>query len=244
MEPKVMIKMKGVTVRFNLAKERVDNLKEYCIKMFKGELFFQEFLALQNVNLTVHRGEAWGIVGRNGSGKSTLLKVISGILRPWKGSVKRYGTLAPLIELSAGVDGNLTGRENIYLNGALLGYDRRFMTEHFDEIVDFAEIHKFLDVPVKNYSSGMKARLGFSVATLVRPEILIVDEVLAVGDKDFQQKCMKRMQEMLAGDTTLLFVSHNNAAIRKLCQKAVWLEHGKVVMSGDVSKVCEAYEAS
>ena len=176
------------TVRFNMASERIDNLKEYFVKFVKRELMFKEFLALKEISFKVKKGESWGIIGTNGSGKSTLLKLICGILKPYKGTVVMNGTVAPLIELGAGFDGDLTARENIFLNGAVLGYDKRFMSNHFDEIVDFAELRGFLDMPIKNYSSGMAARLGFAIATVVRPDILICDEVLAVGDYAFQQK--------------------------------------------------------
>ena len=192
----LVVDVKDVTVRFNLANQKVDNLKEYVIKMLKRELMFQEFLALKDVSLQVRKGEAWGIIGTNGSGKSTLLKVISGILKPYKGSVDVKGSIAPLIELGAGFDGDMTARENIFLNGCVLGHSEKYMKEHFDEIVDFAELWDFLDSPIKNYSSGMKARLGFAVATTVKPQILIVDEILAVGDYKFRKKCEKRMNEM------------------------------------------------
>lgn len=242
MDEKVMIEVKDAAVRFNLSSEKIDNLKEYFVKLVKRELMFQEFFALDGVDLTVRRGESWGIIGKNGSGKSTLLKLISGILKPYRGSVKTYGSIAPLIELQAGFDGRLTARENVFLNGAILGHSREFMLEHFDEIIDFAEVRRFVDVPVKNFSSGMSARLGFALATMVQPEILIVDEVLAVGDKAFQQKCEARMQEMLANNTTLLFVSHSCPAVRRMCKKALWLNGGKAVMSGDSAEVCAAYE--
>lgn len=238
---KVVIQVQNATVRFNMACERICNLKEYFIKVLKRELLFQEFLALKNIDLTIREGESWGFVGVNGSGKSTLLKLICGILKPYKGTVKTYGHIAPLIELGAGFDGELTARENIFLNGAVLGHSEKFMREHFDEIVDFAELHSFLDMPIKNYSSGMAARLGFSVATMVRPEILIVDEILAVGDYAFQQKCQKRMQEMLADGTTLLFVSHSIDDVKNLCKNAMWLSHGEALMSGTSNEVCDAY---
>lgn len=236
-----MIKVTGATVRFNMASEKIDNLKEYFVKLIKKELMFQEFLALQDVSFEVKRGEAWGLVGTNGSGKSTLLKLICGILKPYKGSVEIHGSIAPLIELGAGFDGELTATENIYLNGAVLGYSKEFMDGHYDEIVDFAELHDFMNMPIKNYSSGMAARLGFAIATIVRPEILIVDEVLAVGDVAFQEKCQKRMQEMLDGGTTLLYVSHSMETVRQICNHAIWLNKGKVVMSGEVEDVCNAY---
>lgn len=239
-----VIKVEHATVRFNMASERIDNLKEYFVKLVKHQLMFQEFLALKDVSFEVKRGEAWGLVGTNGSGKSTLLKLICGILKPYKGTVTVNGSIAPLIELGAGFDGELTARENIYLNGAVLGYSKEFMDAHYDEIVDFAELHNFMDMPIKNYSSGMAARLGFAIATIVRPEILIVDEVLAVGDVAFQEKCQRRMQEMLAGGTTLLFVSHSVDTVRALCDHAIWINKGDVMMTGEVNEVCNAYLAS
>lgn len=240
-DKRVMIDVDYVTIRFNLANQKVDNLKEYFVKMIKKELMFQEFLAVQDISFQVREGEAWGLIGSNGSGKSTMLKAISGILKPYKGSVTVNGSVAPLIELGAGFDQELTARENIFLNGCVLGHTEKFMQEHFDEIVDFAELHKFLDSPIKNYSSGMKARLGFSVATMVRPEILIVDEILAVGDYKFRQKCEKRMTEMLSGGTTLLYVSHNINEVKRLCDHAIWIDKGIARMQGEVNEVCDAY---
>ena len=236
-----VIEVDNVTIRFNKASEKVDNLKEYFIKLVKKELIFQEFLAVKDVSFKVKRGEAWALIGSNGSGKSTLLKAISGILKPYKGSIKTTGEIAPLIELGAGFDANLTARENIYLNGTVLGHSKKYMDEHFDEIVDFAELWDFLDSPIKNFSSGMSARLGFAIATIVRPDILIVDEILAVGDYSFKNKCMERMNEMLGGGTTLLFVSHSTEQVKELCDHAVWLDHGVARMVGDVDTVCDAY---
>ena len=205
---------------------------------------FKEFLALKDINFSVKQGEAWGIVGTNGSGKSTLLKLICGILKPYKGSVSINGSIAPLIELGAGFDGDLTARENVFLNGAVLGYSDKFMKEHFDEIIDFAELWDFLDMPIKNYSSGMSARLGFAIATMVRPDILICDEVLSVGDYAFQKKCEKRMNEMREQGTTLLFVSHSIEAVREVCDKVLWINKGEKVMEGLAQDVCEAYMKS
>ena len=236
-----VIEVDNVTIRFNMASEKVDNLKEYFIKLVKKELIFQEFLAVKDVSFKVKKGEAWALIGSNGSGKSTLLKAISGILKPYKGSIKTTGEIAPLIELGAGFDANLTARENIYLNGTVLGHSKKYMDEHFDEIVDFAELWDFLDSPIKNFSSGMSARLGFAIATIVRPDILIVDEILAVGDYSFKNKCMDRMNEMLGGGTTLLFVSHSTEQVKELCDHAVWLDHGVARMVGDVDTVCDAY---
>lgn len=236
-----IINVKDASVRFNLSSERVDSIKEYFIKLMKRQLMFQEFFALQHIDLHIKAGEAWGIVGSNGSGKSTLLKLICGILKPYTGSASVNGTVAPLIELGAGFDSELTARENIFLNGAVLGHSKQFMKAHFDQIVDFAELGQFIDVPIKNYSSGMAARLGFSIATIVRPEILIVDEILAVGDYAFQQKCEKRMKEMLANNTTLLYVSHSTESVKELCTHALWLKNGKTEMVGKAEHVCAAY---
>ena len=241
MSEEYIVDVDHVTIRFNLASEKVDNLKEYVIRLLKRQLMFQEFLAVKDVSLKIKRGESWGLIGVNGSGKSTLLKAISGIMKPYKGTITVNGSIAPLIELGAGFDPNMTARENIFLNGAILGHSKKFMAEHFEEIVEFAEIRKFLDSPIKNYSSGMKARLGFAVATVVKPDVLIVDEVLAVGDVRFRKKCMKRMEELLAGGTTLLFVSHNIDQVKGLCSHALWLDHGVAVMSGRSEEVCSKY---
>lgn len=238
------VQVLDATVRFNMASERIDNLKEYFVKLVQGKLMFQEFLALKDVSFQVKRGEAWGLIGTNGSGKSTLLKLICGIMKPYKGKVVINGTIAPLIELGAGFDGELTARENIFLNGAVLGHSKKYMQEHFDQIVDFAELWDFLDMPIKNYSSGMAARLGFSIATVVKPDILIVDEVLSVGDWAFQQKCQARMKELLDEGVTLLYVSHDIGSVRSLCQKALWLDKSVQRMSGDVNEVCDAYMKS
>ena len=242
-DKRIMIDVDHVTIRFNLSNQKVDNLKEYVIKILKRELLFQEFLAVKDVSFRVHAGEAWALIGTNGSGKSTMLKAISGILKPYKGSISINGTVAPLIELGAGFDQELTARENIFLNGCVLGHTEQFMKDHFEEIVEFAGIEEFLDSPLKNYSSGMRARLGFAVATMVKPEILIVDEILAVGDYKFRQKCEKRMREMLDGGTTLLFVSHNIEEVRRLCDHAIWIDKGVCRMQGDVKTVCDAYMA-
>lgn len=230
MEDKCAVRVDQAVVRFNMASERIDNLKEYFVKLISRELMFKEFLALKGIDFQVQKGEAWGIIGTNGSGKSTLLKLICGILKPYKGSVHVNGSIAPLIELGAGFDGDLTARENIFLNGAVLGHDKKFMREHFDEIVDFAELWDFLDMPIKNYSSGMAARMGFAIATMVRPDILICDEVLAVGDYAFQQKCERRMGEMREHGTTLLYVSHSIESVKSVCNKALWLDKGIVRM--------------
>ena len=241
MNEEYVVDVEDLTIRFNLASEKVDNLKEYVIKMIKHELMFQEFLALKHVNLKVKSGEAWGLIGTNGSGKSTLLKACCGILKPYTGTVTTRGKIAQLIELGAGFDMNMTARENVFLNGTVLGHSRKFMEEHFNEIIDFAELQDFLDVPIKNFSSGMQARLGFAIATMVRPDILVVDEILSVGDYQFQQKCYKRMEEMLSNGTTLLYVSHDVKSVRKLCDHAIWLDKGDVRMSGLVKEVTDEY---
>lgn len=237
----VAVNVEHVTVRFNLANQKVDNLKEYFVKLVKKELMFQEFIAVNDVSFQVKRGEAWGLVGTNGSGKSTILKAISGIIKPYQGKITVNGSIAPLIELGAGLDGNLTARENIFLNGCLLGHSEKYMKEHFEEIVDFAELWQFLDSPVKNYSSGMRARLGFAIATMVEPDILIVDEVLAVGDHKFRKKCHERMNQMLSKGTTLLFVSHSMDDVLKLCDYAIWMDQGKAVAIGEAKKICKEY---
>ena len=242
-ENTTVVSVKNVDMEFNLASEQLNSLKEYFLKLAKGELHFQKFLALQNINLEVKAGESLALIGVNGSGKSTLLKVIAGVMEPTRGTVQVRGSIAPMIELGAGFDMELTARENIFLNGAVLGHDEKFMAEHFDSIIDFAELRDFVDVPVKNFSSGMVARLGFAIATEVPADLLIVDEVLAVGDFRFQEKCRERMQQMLSGGTTLLFVSHSADQVRELCKKALWLEHGKIKAYGPADEVCKEYES-
>lgn len=233
----------NVSMRFNLASEQVDNLKEYIIRKLKFQsASFDEFWALRNISLTIDKGESFALIGANGSGKSTLLKIISGIMIPTKGSVSVNGSIAPLIELGAGFDNDLTGRENIFLNGAILGHSKRLMQEKFDEIVDFSELKDFIDVPVKNYSSGMIARLGFSIATIVKPEILIVDEILAVGDQEFQSKCHRRMEDMMNGGTTVVLVSHSAADIKRICRKAAWIDHSNLRYIGNVDEALELYK--
>lgn len=230
-----------VTMKFNMSKERIDNMKEYLIKLLKRQLFYEEFTALEDVSVTIDAGEVFGIVGLNGSGKSTLLKLVSGILKPTCGSVTTNGTSSPLIELGAGFDFEMTARENLFMNGSVLGYSREFMRKRFDKIIEFAELQEFVDVPLKNFSSGMVARLGFSIATLVKPEILIVDEILAVGDFLFQQKCENRIQELMSGGTTVLLVSHSVEQIERLCGRVMWLERGRVKMVGETKRVCAMF---
>ena len=230
-------------MRFNLATEKHDTIKEYIVKLIKHQLMFNEFYALKNVSLTIDRGDSVALIGVNGSGKSTLLKCIAGVMSPTQGSIIVRGSIAPLIELGAGFDMDLTARENIYLNGAVLGHDRAFMDEHFDSIVDFAELWEFIDVPVKNFSSGMVARLGFAIATEVKADILVVDEVLSVGDYRFQEKCKERIADLLTGGTTLLFVSHSAEQVKELCKRAVWLDKGMVQMYADTHDTYSKYKS-
>ena len=237
----IIIDIRDASVRFNKASENIAGLKEYVIKMLKRELMFQEFYALKNINFQVRRGESWGLIGKNGSGKSTLLKLICGILKPYTGTVKVHGSISPLIELGAGFDVELTARENIFLNGALLGYSKKFIEDHFDEIVNFAELQDFIDVPIKNFSSGMSARLGFAIATVQKPDILIVDEVLAVGDFAFQQKCKEKMDKLLNDGTTLLFVSHSLEQVKELCPYAILLEKGHIKDLGYIDDIANRY---
>lgn len=236
-----MIEITGVTMRFRMTTDRILSLKEFVTTAMRGKLHYEEFTALNNVSFDVRKGETLGLIGRNGAGKSTLLKVISGILKPTEGSVVCHGNVVPMLELGSGFDLELTGRENIFLNGAILGYNEEFLREKYDEIAEFSELGKFLDMPIRNYSSGMLARLAFSVATVVNPEILIVDEILAVGDMAFQEKSRKRMMEMMSGGTTVLFVSHSIEQIREMCSRVAWLEHGTVKMIGSTKEICDAY---
>lgn len=237
-----IIEVNNVSMCFNLAEEKTDTVKEYIVKLLTGKLHFNEFYALKNVSFSVKRGEAVALIGKNGSGKSTMLKIIAGVMYPTEGSISINGSIVPLIELGAGFDPDLTARENIYLNGAVLGYDRDFMNRHFEEIVEFSELESFIDVPIKNFSSGMVARLGFAIATIVRADILVVDEILAVGDFKFQQKCKAKMAELMSGGTTLLFVSHSGDEVKELCQKAVWLDHGNLMAYGNTEEVYDLYE--
>ena len=237
-----IIDVKNVCMRFNLAEEKTDSIKEYFVKLVSGKLHFTEFYALKDVSFQIKPGEAVALIGKNGSGKSTMLKILAGVLYPSAGSVRVNGSIAPLIELGAGFDLELTAMENIYMNGAILGHDRKFMDQHFAEIVEFSELQEFIHVPLKNFSSGMIARLGFSIATIVRADILIVDEVLAVGDFRFREKCYRKIAQLLEGGTTLLFVSHNAAQVKALCPKAIWLDHGKVMAFGNTEEVYRMYE--
>lgn len=240
--PEYAIEVNDVTMIFNMASEQLNNLKEYFIKIVRHELFFSEFRALKHISFKVRRGEVVGLVGTNGSGKSTMLKIVAGVLEASEGECIVRGNIAPLIELGAGFDMELTARENIYLNGALLGYTKQFIDDHFDEIVEFAELRDFVDMPLKNYSSGMVARIAFAIATVTEPDILIVDETLSVGDVFFQQKCEDRIQHFIKnGDVTVLFVSHSIEQVERICHRAIWIEKGDLRMDGPVAEVCEAY---
>lgn len=238
-----MIKVDNISMRFNLGIEKDNSLKMMFIRLFdrKKRANKTEFWALKDVSFDVEKGDVIGFIGTNGAGKSTLLKVVSGVMKPTKGKVEVNGVISPMIELGAGFDPDLTARENIYLNGAILGYSKEFLNSKFDEIVEFSELKDFLDVPVKNFSSGMVAKLAFSISTVVEPEILIVDEILSVGDIKFQEKSKNKMMSMIKGGTTVLYVSHSLDSIRELCNKVIWLDHGKIVMQGDTKKVCDAY---
>lgn len=237
-----VIKIDKVGMKFNLSEEKVDNLKEHIIKVLKRQLRYQEFWALKDISFELKRGERLGILGLNGAGKSTLLKVIAGVLKATEGSVSVKGKIVPLLELGAGFDSQYTGAENIYLYGAVLGYSKDFIKEKFDEIVEFAELGKFINVPIKNYSSGMKARLGFSIATVVKPEILILDEVLSVGDAKFRKKSEKKIKSMFDEGVTVLFVSHSLEQVKRLCDKAILLENGRIIAGGTVKEVSDIYE--
>lgn len=239
-----MIEVKDVSMRFNLGIEKNFSLKQFFVDIFKSKKKKkkkEEFWALKNLDFDIKEGEVIGFVGSNGAGKSTLLKIVAGVMKPTKGKVNVYGNICPMIELGAGFDPDLTARENIYLNGAVMGYNEDLLNQKFQEIVDFSELQDFLDVPVKNFSSGMVARLAFSIATIVDPEILIVDEILSVGDIAFQAKSENKMKSMIGGGTTVLYVSHSIDSIKNLCDRVVWIEHGVVQMIGKTDKVLEKY---
>ncbi|SDD91572.1 ABC-2 type transport system ATP-binding protein [Paenibacillus sp. UNCCL117] len=239
-----IVEINDVSMLFNLSREKVDNIKEYFVRFIKGKLTFEEFWALRNVSFNIKRGESMGIVGLNGSGKSTLLKIIAGVLKPTTGNISVYGSVAPLIELGAGFDFELTAKENIFLNGAILGYSRAEMKEKFEEIMDFAELWDFVDVPIKNFSSGMVARLGFSIATVNRPDILIADEILGVGDYKFKKKCEKRMEEIMNSGATVILVSHSIKEVQDICSHVAWLNKGHLINVGPAEIVCDEYMAS
>ena len=238
-----MIILKNVSMKFNLGVEKEGSLKMIFINLFshKKKKNKEYFWALKNIDFKIDKGDVVGIIGANGAGKSTLLKVVSGVYKPTTGTVTVNGKISPMIELGAGFDAELTARENIYLNGAILGYSKEFLEEKFDEIVEFSELKDFLDVPVKNFSSGMVAKLAFSISTIVDPEVLIVDEILSVGDIKFQEKSKNKMMSMIKGGTTVLYVSHSIATIKELCNKVIWLEHGEIVKIGDAKALCDEY---
>ncbi len=236
-----MIKARNISMKYMMTNDRVKSLKEYAVAMLKGKLKYEEFWALKDVSFEVKKGEVIGIIGRNGAGKSTLLKIISGILKPTEGSVSCGGSIVPMLELGSGFDHDLTGRENIFLNGAILGYSEEYLEDKFIDILEFSELDKFIDMPIRNYSSGMLMRLAFSIATVVNPEILIVDEILAVGDAAFQEKSKARMMELMSGGTTVLFVSHGLEQIREMCNRVIWLDAGRIKMIGQTQEVCNAY---
>ena len=236
------VEVKNVSILFNLNSEKVDNIKEYFIKLLTHKLNFTEFWALQDISFTVEKGERLGILGFNGAGKSTLLKTVAGVLKPTKGSVTVHGVIAPLLELGAGFDQNYSGKENIFLYGATMGYSRKYIESKYDEIVAFSELEKYIDVPIKNYSSGMKARLGFSIATAVEPEVLILDEVLSVGDAKFRKKSEEKVRSMFDKGVTVLFVSHSTDQVRRLCDKAIILKKGQIIAQGEVNEICDIYD--
>ena len=241
---KKIIEVKDVTMRFHMNSDRITSLKEFITRKLRGKIEYTDFTALSDVSFDVYSGETLGLIGRNGAGKSTMLKVISGILVPTKGKVITRGNVVPMLELGSGFDLDLTGRENIFLNGAILGYSEDFLISKSDEIIEFSELGNFINTPIRNYSSGMLARLAFSIASVVTPEILIVDEILSVGDSSFQEKSRARMMNLMGGGTTVLFVSHNIEQVREMCKRVVWLEHGHVKMYGNADEVCDAYSQS
>ena len=236
-----MIDVKNVTMDFRIQNENINSIKEYFVNLIKGKISYREFRALDDVSFHIDRGQVCGIIGRNGAGKSTLLKIISGVLAPTSGKVTVKGNIAPMLELGAGFDQDLSARENIYLNGAILGYTKEFIDSKYEDIVNFSELHDFMDNPIRTYSSGMMMRLAFSIATLVEPEVLIVDEILSVGDASFAEKSNKRMQELMSGGTTVLMVSHVLEQIREMCDRVIWIEKGRIVMDGAPNDVCDAY---
>lgn len=236
------IKVENVSIRFRLASDKIMSLKEYVIALLTRKLKYNDFWALNEVDFEINQGEVFGIIGKNGAGKSTLLKVISGIMKPTEGSVTVRGNIVPMLELGSGFDFDLNGKENIFLNGSILGYSEEFLKNKYNQIVEFSELGQFINEPLRNYSSGMVMRLAFSIATVVNPDILIVDEILAVGDADFQEKSKRRMLEMMSGGTTVIFVSHTMEQIREMCNRVVWLDSGTVKMIGDTKTVCDAYE--
>lgn len=239
-----IVSVKNISLKFKMEQNRANSLKEFCVRWLKRDLRSEDFWALTDVSFDVEKGDVIGIIGHNGAGKSTLLKVISGIMKPTKGTIEAHGNIVPMLELGSGFDMELSGRENIYLNGAILGYSEEFLNEKYNEIVAFSELGNFIEAPLRTYSSGMLARLAFSVACIVEPEILIVDEILSVGDADFQEKSRARMMELMTGGTTVFFVSHSLKQIRQMCNKVVWLEHGKIQAIGKTGEICDKYEGA
>ena len=239
-----IVSVKNISLKFKMEQNRANSLKEFCVRWLKRDLKSEDFWALTDVSFDVEKGDVIGIIGHNGAGKSTLLKVISGIMKPTKGTIEAHGNIVPMLELGSGFDMELSGRENIYLNGAILGYSEEFLNEKYDEIVTFSELGNFIEAPLRTYSSGMLARLAFSVACIVELEILIVDEILSVGDADFQEKSRARMMELMTGGTTVFFVSHSLEQIREMCNKVVWLEHGKIQAVGKTEDICNMYEGA
>lgn len=238
-----VLDVRNVSMVYKVSKEKVDSFKEYFIKKVKKQIEYETFTTLNNVSFQVNKGEVFGIIGLNGAGKSTLLKIVAGIIKPTSGTVKRTGTIAPLIELGAGFNGDLTGKENIVLNGLLLGYPKKMILEKMDEIIEFADIGQHINYPLKNYSSGMRARLGFAIATIVEPDILIVDEILSVGDIKFQKKCEQKIQGMISSGTTVLFVSHSLSQVEKLCHRVLWLDQGSIVDIGDTKEIIQRFKS-
>lgn len=237
-----IVTLEDISLKFDMESNRATSLKEFFVRWFRRDFRHEEFWALRDISFAVNQGDVLGIIGHNGAGKSTMLKVVSGIMKPTKGSVTTRGTIVPMLELGSGFDMELSGRENIFLNGAILGYSKAFLNGKYEEIVAFSELGHFIEAPIRTYSSGMLARLAFSVACIVEPEILIVDEILSVGDADFQEKSRKRMLRLMAGGTTVFFVSHSVEQVREMCNKALWIEHGRMVGFGDADKICNMYE--
>jgi len=238
---KVVINAEHLTMKFDMNPEKIDNIKEYIIKWIKRDIKTEEFRAVDDVSFKLNKGDRMGLIGLNGAGKSTLLKIIAGVMKPTSGKITVSGNIAPLLELGAGFDPNYSGRENIFLNGAILGYSKDFLKSKYDEIAEFSELGRFLEIPIKNYSSGMRSKLGFSIATIVEPDILILDEVLSVGDAKFRNKSGDKIKSLFNSGVTVLLVSHSINQVRELCNKVIWLENGKIVMSGDADEVCDAY---
>lgn len=237
----MMVKVENVSMRFRMANDKINSLKEYAVALLEHRLKYEEFQVLDNISFQVEKGDVIGIIGKNGAGKSTLLKIIAGVLKPTKGQIKTNGNIVPMLELGSGFDSELSGKENIFLNGAILGYSKEFLESKYKEILDFSELGQFIDMPIRNYSSGMMMRLAFSIATVVQPEILIVDEILSVGDEGFQNKSKARMLELMSGGTTVLFVSHSIKQVEDMCDRVIWLENHRIRMNDNADIVCSEY---